>query len=193
MSDFHFLRPLWFLALPFLLALLWLFWRQRLHSRSWQEICDPALLPHLLLGRSQRRAPWPLWLLLAGLLLTVTALAGPTWQKQPQPLLRQQSALVILLDLSRSMAAADLKPSRLVRARLKVEDILRQRREGQTALVVFAGDAFAVTPLTDDHRTIEALLASLDPEIMPVQGSEPGRALEEGAELLHRAGLSMGT
>jgi len=193
MSEFHFLRPDWFLALPPALALLWLFWRRRLRSRSWQEVCDPELLPHLLLGRSQRRANWPLWLLLAGLLVSLITLAGPTWKKQPQPLLRQQSALVILLDLSRSMNAGDLKPSRLERARLKIEDILRQRREGQTALVAFAGDAFTVTPLTDDTRTIELLLGSLDPEMMPVQGSAPTRALQLGAELLQQAGLKKGT
>jgi len=193
MNAFHFLRPAWFLALPPLLVLLWLLWRRRLRSRGWQEVCDPELLPHLLLGRSLRRANWPLWLLLTGMLLAVLALAGPTWQKQPQPLFRQQSALVVLFDLSRSMNAGDLKPSRLVRARLKIQDILRQRREGQTALVAFAGDAFAVTPLTDDRHTIEALLGSLDPEVMPVQGSEPERALELGEELLRRAGLKEGT
>jgi len=192
MSEFHFLRPEWFLALPVALVFLWLLWNRRLRSRSWQEICDPALLPHLLLGRSQRRANWPLWLLLVGLLLALTALAGPTWKKQPQPLLRQQSALVILLDLSRSMNAGDLKPSRLERARLKIKDILRQRREGQTALVAFAGDAFVVTPLTDDNHTIELLLGSLDPELMPVQGSNPTRAMKLGAELLQRAGLKKG-
>ena len=193
MSAFHFLRPAWFLILPPALGLLWLLWRRRLRSRSWQEVCDPELLPHLLLGRSRRRAHWPLWLLLTGLLTATIALAGPSWQKLPQPLFRKQSALVILFDLSRSMTAADLKPSRLVRARLKIEDILRQRREGQTALVAFAGDAFIVTPLTDDQSTIGALLGSLDPEMMPVQGSEPGRALELGAELLQRAGLKQGT
>ncbi len=193
MSDFHFLRPLWFLALPPLLGLLWFLWRRRLRSRSWQEVCDPALLPHLLLGRSRRRANWPLWLFLAALLLVVIALAGPTWQRLPQPLFRQQSALVICLDISRSMLAADLKPSRLVRARLKVQDILRQRREGQTALIAFAGDAFALTPLTDDNRTIEALLGALDPGMMPVQGSAPDRALALGAELLQQAGSKQGT
>lgn len=193
MSAFHFLRPLWFLALPALLGLLWLLRHRRLRSRSWQEICDPALLPHLLLGRSHRRANWPLWLMPAGVLLGVTALAGPTWRQLPQPLLRQQSALVICLDLSRSMLAADLKPSRLVRARLKIQDILRQRLEGQTALVAFSGDAFAITPLTDDHRTIEALLGTLEPDLMPVQGSAPQRALALGAELLQQAGLKKGT
>jgi Ca-activated chloride channel family protein len=192
MSDFHFLRPEWFLALPVALGLLWLLWNRQLRSCSWQEICDPVLLPHLLLGRSQRRANWPLWLMLTGLLLSLTALAGPTWKKQPQPLLRQQSALVILLDLSRSMNAGDLKPSRLERARLKIKDILHQRREGQTALVAFAGDAFVVTPLTDDTHTIELLLNSLDPELMPVQGSHPTRAMDLGAELLQHAGLEKG-
>ena len=193
MSTMHFLRPWWFAALPALLALLWALWHRRLRSRSWQGVCDPHLLPHLLLGRSRRRANWPLVLLLAGIFLAVTALAGPTWRQRPQPLFRQQSGLVICFDLSRSMLAGDLKPSRLVRARLKIEDILRQRREGQTALIAFAGDAFAVTPLTDDRHTIEALLATLSPQLMPVQGSEPQRALALGTEMLKRAGLTRGT
>ncbi len=192
MRVFHFLRPQWFLALlPLLLVLFWLA-RRQLRSRSWQAVCDPELLPHLLLGRSVRRANWPFWLLLAGLLLAVLALSGPVWQRQPQPLFRKQSALVILFDLSRSMEAADLKPNRFLRARLKISDILRQRKEGQTALVVFAADAFSVTPLTEDRHTIEALLKSLDPEIMPAQGSDLTKALQLGEELLRQAGLKQG-
>lgn len=192
MTDFHFLRPAWLLALPpLLLLIIWLA-RNRLRSRSWQAVCDPELLPHLLLGRSVRRANWPLWLLLAGLLLTVVALAGPVWQQRPLPLFRQQSALVILFDLSRSMQADDLQPSRFLRARLKIEDLLRQRREGQTALIVFAADAFTVTPLTEDRHTIEALLKSLDPGIMPEQGSAPDRAIERGLDLMQQAGLTSG-
>jgi Ca-activated chloride channel family protein len=192
MNEFHFLRPAWLLALPPLLALLFWVWRRQLRSRSWEAVCDPELLPHLLLGRSQRRANWPLWLLLGALLLADLSLAGPAWRKEPQPLFRHQSALTILLDLSRSMNAADLKPSRMERARLKIKDLLRLRREGQTALVAFAGDAFVVTPLTEDTNTIESLLDSLDPELMPVQGSEPQRAIELGKELLLQAGLTRG-
>ena len=192
MSSFHFLRPEWLLALlPLLGLLIWL-WRRQLRSRSWQAVCDPELLPHLLLGRSQRRASWPLWMLSVGLLLTVLALAGPVWHKQPQPLFRQQSALVVMLDLSNSMTAADLKPSRLERAKLKIEDLLRQRREGQTALIAFAGDAFVVTPLTDDVETITSLLDTLSPGLMPVQGSEPQRAIELAMNLLQQAGLKQG-
>ncbi|HKJ05719.1 MAG TPA: VWA domain-containing protein [Geopsychrobacteraceae bacterium] len=192
MSSFHFLRPEWFLVLPPLLLALFWYARRQLRSQSWQAVCDPELLPHLLLGRSVRRANWPLWLLLAGLLLAVLALAGPVWERKPQPVFRQQSALVILFDLSRSMQAADLKPSRFLRARLKIEDLLRQREEGQTALIVFAADAFTVTPLTDDRHTIESLLKSLEPEMMPAQGSDPARAIELGQGLLQQAGLTSG-
>ncbi|ORJ61576.1 VWA domain-containing protein [Geothermobacter hydrogeniphilus] len=192
MNTFHFLRPAWFWALPPALALLLWLARRQLRSRSWQTVCDPELLPHLLLGRSVRRANWPLWLLLAGVLLTITALAGPVWRRLPQPLFRQQSALVILFDLSRSMEAADLKPSRYLRARYKIEDLLRQRKEGQTALVVFAADAFTVAPLTSDRHTIEALLKSLEPGLMPAQGSDPARAMKLGVQLLRQAGLKQG-
>jgi Ca-activated chloride channel family protein len=192
MNSFHFLRPEWFLALLPTLLLLWWLARRRLRSRSWQAVCDPELLPHLLLGRSVRRANWPHWLLLLGLLLAILALAGPVWQHQPQPLFRQHSALVVLFDLSRSMQVADLKPNRFMRARLKIEDLLRQRQEGQTALIVFAADAFTVTPLTEDRHTIEALLKSLDPEMMPAQGSNPARAIQLGQELLQQAGLKSG-
>ena len=192
MNQFHFLRPDWFwLLLPVALLLAWL-WRQQLRSRSWQAVCDPQLLPYLLLGRSQRRRNWPLHLIMIALLLAIVALAGPTWERQPQPLFRQNSALVVLLDLSASMNAADLKPNRLVRAQLKITDILRQRREGQTALVVFAGDAFTVTPLTDDSKTIEALLDSLEPGLMPLFGSRPDLAIKQGQRLLQQAGLAKG-
>ncbi len=192
MNEFHFLRPDWLWLLPPLAMLLFWLWRQQLHSRNWQAVCDSQLLPYLLLGRSQRRRNWPLHLILLALLLAVIALARPTWERLPQPLFRQHSALVILLDLSASMNSADLKPSRLVRAQLKIADILQQRREGQTALVVFAGDAFTVTPLTDDGKTIAALLDSLEPGLMPTFGSRPELAIKQGRRLLQQAGLAHG-
>ena len=69
------------------------------------------------------------------------------------------------------MWATDTQPSRIRRARQKVMDILDARTEGVTGMVVFAGDAHVVTPLTDDTRTIENLLSALAPDIMPLQGS----------------------
>jgi len=90
------------------------------------------------------------------------------------------------------MDAADVAPSRLARARLKLLDLLERRQEGQTALIVYSAHAFTVTPLTDDVDTIAALVGSLSTEIMPSRGSLPARALAKARELLEQAGASRG-
>ena len=173
MSEFHFLRPLWFLALLPLAAVVIALLRNKTRSRSWAAVCDPRLLPWLLAGDAgAQHRTWAPWLsALIGTLLIV-ALAGPVWERLPQPVFRDQSALVIALDLSRSMDAADLKPHRVTRAVHKITDILKQRHGGQVALLVYAGDAFTVTPLSDDRDTILAQLTSLDTALMPLQGSQ---------------------
>ena len=143
MANFHFLRPQWLLALIPLVLLLWLIRRQGDGSDSvWSRICDADLLRYLLVSHDSKASRLPLWLLAGGGLIAVLALADPAWDKQPQPVFRNLDARVIVFDLSRSMLAADLAPSRLARARFKVADILRRSKEGQTGLVVFAGDAF---------------------------------------------------
>ncbi|HTT08519.1 MAG TPA: VWA domain-containing protein [Gammaproteobacteria bacterium] len=195
MTELHFLRPWWLLAL-LLLPLLWRVWSRlgRQHS-PWQRVCDAALLPHVLerpAGREERG--WrrvELWVGLA-LLLAVLALAGPAWTKLPVPVARSTAALVIALDLSRSMDAADLPPSRLTRARFKIADILTARREGQTALLVYAARPFVVAPLTDDTETLMAQLPALTTDIMPAQGSRPDLALRKAGELLSQAGIAHG-
>ncbi len=192
LSSLHFLRPQWFLlVLPLAIILLSL-WRKRLTSRSWRAVIDQQLLPHVLIGQHQHRGPWLMIAVgLAGI-LAMTALAGPVWEKLEQPVFRQQSALVILLDLSRSMDATDVRPSRLQRARLKLRDILSQRTEGQTALITYAAMAFVVTPLTSDTRTIAAQVPSLTTDLMPSQGSRPVRAIVRASELLRQAGAPGG-
>ena len=191
-EHLHFLHPSWFLLLIPMLILLW--WLARsVHSKStWQQACESHLLPYLLNKPVQALSRLPLWLLAAGWFITVLALADPAWQKQAQAVYKNQDAAVIILDLSQSMLSSDLSPSRLVRARLKVEDILRRRNEGQTGLIVFAGDAFTVSPLTTDTRTIQSLLEPLTPNIMPVQGSRVDLAIKKAAELLRQAGQKYG-
>ena len=191
-ADFHFLRPFWFGALIPLALLIWLYSQRSRSSSSWEAVCDPQLLPHILLRKpTKRHRLVPFSLVLCGL-LGITALAGPTWERLPQPVYRDQSALVIVLDLSRSMDATDIKPSRLARARFKIADILRQRSEGQTALLVFAGDVFTVTPLTDDTQTIVSQLSILNTSLPPLQGSRIDLALEKAGELLRQTGLARG-
>ena len=86
--------------------------------------------------------------------LGAIALAGPSWTRVEQPVFRSERATVVVLDLSRSMDASDIKPSRLARARFKIADLLERNRDGLTGLVVYAGDAFVVAPLTDDSVAV---------------------------------------
>ncbi|MFQ5589232.1 MAG: VWA domain-containing protein, partial [Nitrospiria bacterium] len=191
--DFHFLRPDWLWLLPVLGLLLWGYARRKAVSRSWQAVCDPELLPHLLIDRAkERRARDATCILAFAGLLALMALAGPAWEQLEQPVFREQSAWVVVLDLSRSMDAADLKPSRLARARHKLIDILKKRREGQTALIVYAAEPFVVSPLTQDAETIISQVSALRTELIPKQGSRPDLALEKAEALLKQAGVPRG-
>ncbi len=184
LGPLHLMRPEWLWALiPVVLALLVLRLARR-RSGSWSQVISPALLPYLVADDdtgSRRYLPW----IAAGWLLAVVALCGPSFYKIPQPVLEKDDALVIVLDLSYSMKAEDTAPSRLDRARQKIIDLLQQRKEGQTALVAYAGDAHVVTPLTDDAPTIINLLPALSPDMMPLPGSAADSAINEAIELLH--------
>ena len=191
-ANFHFLRPLWLLGLMPLYALLW-----RLKTRPGgreilRQFCDPALLPFIAAKGGEETRHWRFIALALGGSLALTALAGPTWRQLPQPLFREDSALVIVLDLSPSMLATDLAPDRLTRARYKIRDLLAARQQGQTALVVFAGRPFEVTPLTDDVNTISSQLEIMTPALMPVPGSDLLGAYQHAAALLQQAGHADG-
>lgn len=191
-ADFHFLYPGWFLLLIPAAVLLWLLFRQRSGRSEWQGVIEPQLLEHLLVENRQTLNRRPLWLTIAGILVAVTALANPVWDKKPQQVYQTPRALVIVLDLSASMNAADLAPSRIVQTRLKIQDILNRQNEGLAGLVVFAGDAFSVTPLTRDNQTILSQLRVLEPDIMPVQGSRADLGLAMAGDLLLQAGIREG-
>lgn len=192
-SAFHFLRPWWWLALIPAAALMWVLARRRLGAGDWTRVVDPRLLPFVLLRDTSRRSrPWARYLYPVGALAAITALAGPTWQRLPQPVYRDQGAVVVALDLSRSMDATDVRPSRLVRARFKLADLLGRREAGETALIVYAGEAYVVTPLTDDQATILAQLPALSTDLMPSRGSRSDLAIDKAGQLLEQAGAIRG-
>lgn len=191
-ADFHFLRPEWLWCLPFVVATAWLLARRRLGAGSWQPVVDARLAPHVLSGDAQRRGDLRWWLVAIGGVIAVLALAGPAWQRIEQPVFRSDQALVVALDLSRSMDAQDVTPSRMLRARLKILDLLELRASGQTALVVYSANAFTVTPLTNDTDTIAALVNSLSTDIMPSRGSYPATAIRKGLQLLQQTGAGVG-
>jgi Ca-activated chloride channel homolog len=191
-ADFQFLRPLWLWALCLLPAIWWWQHRQRGELTVWQRSVDAHLLPHLLQASTDSgRSGVTVWSLVVAALAIVT-LAGPSWRELPAPLWQQEAPLVIALDLSSAMRATDLPPSRLIQARAKLSQLLDQRKAGQVGLLVYAGDAFTVAPITRDARTVKSLLDSLGPGLMPVDGQRADRAISRSLKLLRDSGASAG-
>lgn len=187
LSQFHFLRPLWLLALIPALFFFRRLWRLDAQGSAWHKVIDQSLLPYLLSASKSTSQRLPLILLIAAWVISVLAMAGPTWSKQTQPVQERQEALVIVLDLSLGMFANDQDPNRITVARRKIMDLLDTRREGQTGLVVYAGEAHMVTPLTDDSVTIRAMIPALSPNIMPVIGNNPAEAIAMANSLMDDA------
>lgn len=189
--GFEFIRPLWLLGfVPLALAAVFML-RLRYRESAWERIVDPALQPFVIesakTGTSGSR-----WLLVLGWSICLLVLAGPVWEKQDVPVFKGQQAQVILFDLSRSMYSDDLKPSRVARARFKLSDLLNSAQGLQIALIAFAERPYVVSPLSDDANTIAAFVESLDPSIMPAQGSRIDLAIEQGIDLLSQAGVEQG-
>ncbi|MGI9272542.1 MAG: VWA domain-containing protein [Woeseiaceae bacterium] len=191
-AEFHFLRPEWLWALPFVILATVLLAHRRLGPGNWQNVVAPALVPYVLSVSLNKQAEYRWWLLGLGGILAALAMAGPAWERIEQPVFRSDQALVVALDMSRSMDAQDIAPSRLLRARLKILDMLERRSGGQTALVVYSANAFTVTPLTTDIDTIASLVNSLSTDIMPSRGSYPIAAINKGRQLLENAGATFG-
>jgi Ca-activated chloride channel family protein len=191
-GNFHFLYPAW-LGLFALVPVVWVLKSYKIkHKANWEQWIDPQLRPYVLTGQiSQLHQGWPVILSFV-IAITALAMAGPAWTKREVPVFRNQQAVVLGLDLSQSMQAEDVKPDRLSQARFKLLDLLNTRKAGQTGLVVFAGDAFAVSPLTDDIENISEQVKNLTPEIMPVAGSRLAPAIQQALDLFKQSGVGQG-
>jgi len=180
LGVFHFLRPAWLWALaPFALYALALYFRDRERS-PWAGAVEARLLKHLIAGARVRALLTPEALLIPLGVVAVLAAAGPTWASQPNSGDPAQSPLVIVVELSRSMGAKDVSPSRAERARLELRDFVRARPASPTALIVVAGSAHVLMPMTDDPAVLEPYLNALSPELMP----SDGEAFERAAQLV---------
>ena len=190
-DTFHFLRPWWFLGLLPVVAVIGFYtWRKR-NAGNWETIINPELLPFLLQGSGGKHAlsgPWLVAFMISAWIFCCLGLAGPAWQQLPQPVHKQDSALVVVLDLSPSMLAEDISPNRLVRARYKLIDILTRRTEGVVGLIVYGGDSHTVSPLTEDSNTIVSMVPVLEPNLLPETGSNVEEGLASAIDLAMNGG-----
>ncbi|MDE0308746.1 MAG: VWA domain-containing protein [Acidiferrobacterales bacterium] len=189
--EFVFLRPWWLLLL--LLGPLLAFAITRRGSDSWATVCDPLLLRHLICSGNNTSVVFVRTVALTTWTLAVAALAGPAWDREKADLFENLEATVVVLDLSQSMNSTDLLPSRLERARYKSIELIESQNSRATGLVVFAGSAFKVVPVSDDFATSTHLLQSVQTSMMPVQGSRASLGIEQARQMLKGSGYRAGT
>lgn len=183
----HFIRPHWFLVLlPAILYLAWVIYSTR-QNNPWRKICDPHLLPALLeQSQNASRRIFYVFLFLF-FIIAIFALAGPSWKKVELPVFRELHSTMLMLDLSPEMQATDLNPTRLARAKYKIRDLISASQNTQMGLVVFSSEAFVASPLSQDANTLRTLLDELNPQMMPISGSDMGQGLNQALSLLKQS------
>lgn len=181
---FHFLRPLWLIAAPAVLLIWWLVRRQSTKSELVAGVVAAHLQDALTTGRSSKSWLKPVDIFTVAMLAATFAAAGPTWSKQNSPWFSETAPLVIAIEVTDSMRSNDLQPSRLERARFKVLDLLEQRTGSRTALIAYAGSAHIVMPPSTDKEVLKLFLESLDPAIMPSEGTNAASVLPMAEQVL---------
>jgi Ca-activated chloride channel family protein len=192
LNEFHFIRPHWLWAIIPLLIIVALIRYVHKQQSGWQSVLASHLYQHLITTAGIKKVRPPLFLLGFCWIVAAFALAGPTWERLPQPVYQLNTGKVVLIDMSLSMRATDVKPNRLTRAKYKAIDLVNAITEGETGLVAYAGDAFTISPLSSDAQNLTTLIPSLTPEIMPIAGSDPALGLQAAIALLSNAGYQQG-
>ncbi|SEF79795.1 VWA domain-containing protein [Bosea lathyri] len=170
-GAFHFLRPEWLWPILAAALLAWLVARIEDARSRWRGLIAPHLLDHLIVQKQSRLRIRPVHLTIALIVLGAIAAAGPTWDHERSPFVEDKAPLAIAIDLSPTMDAIDISPSRLERAKLKVRDLLKLRPGARTAIFAYGGSAHLVLPLTDDANLIQTYVDALATRIMPVSGA----------------------
>ncbi|HHF3037891.1 TPA: VWA domain-containing protein, partial [Vibrio diabolicus] len=186
MAEFIFLNPSWLLgliAIPIALLL----------NHKFRAKKSTLIAPHLakVLGQNtQSKHYFIIW----GVAWAIAciALAGPSWQSNARPSFELNQNRILVLDMSRSMFATDIKPNRLAQTRYKALDLLPKWKEGATGLIAYAGDAYNLSPLTTDSSTLAGIIENLSPELMPFQGANLPSAIELALNQFSQAGVQQG-
>ena len=164
------------ILIPLLIG--FLIWAEKKRKTLSAQFVDASLIPRLVSPRAVEQRRKKTRLLIWGLVFLLIALAQPRWGFQWEDLKQRGVDIIIALDVSNSMRATDIKPSRLERAKYKVTDLLRMLKGDRVGLVAFAGTCFLHCPLTLDYQAAEMFLGALDTDLISLQGTALGHAIE---------------
>ena len=163
------------LLLPFLAAFyLYSNYRRR---RNIRRFGDPELLAQLMPDVSKYRPDVKFWLVFAAIGLFAVLLARPQFGSKLETVKRQGVEVMIALDISNSMLAQDVQPSRLEKAKRLVAQLVDKMENDKVGMIVFAGDAFTQLPITSDYISAKMFLESINPSLISKQGTAIGAAI----------------
>ena len=165
-----------YLLLPALVALEW--WAAARRRRALDRFGERGRIDRLTAAVSRRGRASRAALMLAAVMLLVTALARPQFGDRVETVRREGQDVVVALDLSASMEAEDAVPNRLAAAKLAVGRLIQRLDGDRIGLVAFAGEAFVQSPLTLDYAAAALFLNAMEPDLVPVPGTDLGQALE---------------
>ena len=189
-DTFHFIRPAWLLLTPLIPCIWWLARRADDPLRGWRAIMDRELLRSLTVGEDSRNQ-YRGTALLAGWLLGMIGIAGPTWRPEPSPFADDPVPVILVLGANETMDLSDLVPTRMERARLKVADFADERKGQPLGLITYAGSSHLVLPPTRDTAVVATMAAEISPSILPRPGDDLVGALTLAAQTLGDAGGSI--
>ena len=192
MTNFHFLRPWLLLLLLFPILLYARYCKVSNLQSSWQKVIDKRLLPYLLVKGSATKRKTYVFLIILAFIVSIIASAGPSFQKIEVQAFENQNPLIIALNMSSDMKEKDLTPSRLIRAKYKIDDLLKLLKNVQAGLMVYSSEPFVISPLTDDMKILQNLLTAVNFDIMPANGDRLDRTINLGVERIKSAGFAKG-
>ncbi|MGY8658283.1 MAG: VWA domain-containing protein, partial [Verrucomicrobiales bacterium] len=174
------------IAIPILAFVAWLAWKTR--GKRWKKLVAPRLQRRL----SHVRSPWiyfaSLGLALVGLGGLIVAFAQPESGEEWIEVESEGRNILFCIDISRSMLAKDIKPSRLQASRAAALEILERFPQDRVGVLLFSGETLVQSPLTLDHSFVEQTLAQLDPEDIPYGGTNLSGGVNAGIQLLTQTG-----
>ena len=166
-------------ALPLIAILRWVLERKQL--KRLKLFGDPTLLRHLMPDVSKMRPVVKFWMLLAAMALIIVMMARPQMGTRISHEKRTGIESIIAMDISNSMLAEDVTPSRLDRTKMMVENLVDNFTDDKIGLIVFAGDAFVQLPITSDYVSAKMFLSEIEPSLIATQGTDIATAINMAA------------